>query len=232
METATLPEQTTDQPEQLSEQPTEQSYKQAQAIRDVEILRLKQAGFGDSEISRRLKLSRAWVQRSLVRSVKQFARDNGMKLTGTTKDVIAKRLLELAPTAVERVGQLMQSARKEDVQLRASQDVLDRSGFAPQRQQTASDALVLIQAVFNQVTQSAALRSVVQPLLPAPVDTPIYIGSAPAGIMSGGEGGNPPPGVVDTNKDNRETQHKNQVVMQNPQNFLADSATLSELFIQ
>ena len=97
---------------------------------DKQVLELKRSGKSIREIAAQLKLATGWVQRSLNRSLRQFARDTGMNLS-VSREEITRKIFEHAPNALSKVSTLMESAEKQEVQLKAATDLLDRAGFAP-----------------------------------------------------------------------------------------------------
>lgn len=88
------------------------------------ILELREKGMRYEEIAAELNISKGLITKAL----------RGMIATaGTrilTREQIQNSIYQFAPKAIQKIQTLAESGRKEDTQLRASQDILDRAGFS------------------------------------------------------------------------------------------------------
>lgn len=96
--------------------------------RAVELRRL---GKTYRQIGRELAVHPATVQRWCASVALKTATDLAIPVTRLTRDDIQRAIFEHAPDALAKIFALSQGAHKEDVQLRASADLLDRAGFVP-----------------------------------------------------------------------------------------------------
>lgn len=101
------------------------------AVTDAEIGEARKSGLTLQQIADRFGISRPKVQRTLDRLIRSARVELGMS-KAVSREAIAKRIFSLAPSALETVAGIASSERvKPDTRLRASQDILDRAGFAP-----------------------------------------------------------------------------------------------------
>ncbi|GEM_PF-4032358 len=100
---------------------------------DLSVLELRKKRLSIREIARQLRCSPSKVDRSIRRATQQFAEDYGLK--HLSSDAIQAHIFGFAPRAVNQIQKLALGARKEEVQLKASVDMLDRAGFAPVQKQ-------------------------------------------------------------------------------------------------
>lgn len=96
---------------------------------DLSVCELKKKRLSVRAIARQLGCSPAKVHRSISRTIDQFV-DN-MGLQSLSREEIQCKIFGFAPKAVQQIQRLATLARKEEVQLKASADMLDRAGFAP-----------------------------------------------------------------------------------------------------
>lgn len=96
----------------------------------AEIQADRQSGMSIAQIAEKHGLSKSKVQRTLDRIIRDARQSLGMK--ALSREQIQKKIFSLAPQALGVVQGVMSSDRvKPDTRLRASQDILDRAGFAP-----------------------------------------------------------------------------------------------------
>jgi methylphosphotriester-DNA--protein-cysteine methyltransferase len=96
---------------------------------DLSVSELKKKRLSVREIAKRLGCSPAKVHRSITRTVDRFADEMGLR--NLSREEIQSRIFGFAPKALGQIQRLATSARKEEVQLKASADMLDRAGFSP-----------------------------------------------------------------------------------------------------
>ena len=97
---------------------------------DKRVLDAKKSGKSIRELASLFQVNKGRIERSLNRSLKQFARDTGMGLSVSREDILQK-IFNLAPKSLDKVSSLMEGAEKQEVQLKAATDLLDRAGFSP-----------------------------------------------------------------------------------------------------
>jgi len=93
--------------------------------RNERIVELKKAGRSLRDIASELHISVGTVQHHLKMSVKKQAKQLGLQIS---REEISSTIFSHAPLAVKKFAFLVANG-KEDVALRASADILDRSGF-------------------------------------------------------------------------------------------------------
>lgn len=96
---------------------------------DANIYELRKERKSIREIARILGCSPSKVDRSIRRMISKVADDLGLRHLSHSE--LQARIFGYAPQALDTIAKLSRSARKEDVQLRASADILDRAGFKP-----------------------------------------------------------------------------------------------------
>ena len=124
MDTMTLADTAVIQPNTALLDPPNTPIDTPEPDRLTKIVELKQAGKSMRQISAQLNIGVATVQYYLKKSVKQSAKQLGLIVS---KDQIKSSIYDHAPKAVQRIGQLINSGSSDDVRLRASVDILNRS---------------------------------------------------------------------------------------------------------
>ena len=98
-----------------------------------QIIDLRRDGLSQRLIAERLGVAKTTVHWHLRKHVRDVAKD--LDLRSVTREEIQQKIYAFAPAAAEKVMKLAQKAKKEEVQLKASTDLLDRAGFAPAQKQ-------------------------------------------------------------------------------------------------
>lgn len=93
-----------------------------------EVVRLAIMGFKQVDIATQLNVSEAMVSYTLNSPIVKRQLDIMRAARDINSIDVARQIRDLAPVAVEKMKQLMES-NTDMVSLRASQDILDRAGF-------------------------------------------------------------------------------------------------------
>ena len=117
-------------------------------------IELKQQGHSLRSIAKTLGLHHSTVSHYLKSEIKQLAKSLGTSVSTVTREEIQKKIFSLAPKMVQNVESLANRAEKQEVQLKASTDLLDRAGFNP----------------INKVVQLSLIQEMSQPELIAELE--------------------------------------------------------------
>ncbi len=120
---------TSETPPNGSETPSETPAATDRNSFDLSVCDLRKKRLSVREIARHLACSPAKVHRSMNRTVDRFADEMGLR--HLSREEIQSRIFGFAPRAAQQIQHLATSAKKEEVQLKASADMLDRAGFSP-----------------------------------------------------------------------------------------------------
>lgn len=139
MTTATLSETPATEPIQhLKDNPQQEAQQSAtnNDWLDREVCEKRKSGLSIRKIAVELGVSQDRVYRSINRQIRSFEKvlapkGNGSMIATVTREEIMSKIFSNAPKAVEKVVNLMESADKQEVQLKAATDILSRSGFDP-----------------------------------------------------------------------------------------------------
>lgn len=96
-----------------------------------QVIELRKQGLSFSAIGKQLNLPKSTVAHVVNKYVKSMAKSLGKEVSTVNREDIQRKIFELAPKMLEKVATLASGAKKEEVQLKASTDLLDRAGFNP-----------------------------------------------------------------------------------------------------
>lgn len=97
----------------------------------AEVRRLRSQALSFGQIAQQIKIPKSTVALIVRREVNQLATQLNVAVSTISREDITRKMFELAPKMLANVESLANGAAKEEVQLKASTDLLDRAGFSP-----------------------------------------------------------------------------------------------------